>query len=94
MDKDGNNLYVLAQSESRFFLINYDAFCKRPELMLQSIFAVIGVDANAGLLAKKIHSPRIAPEKDDEFDLALLARAKKTYSTLSISPKNITLRLN
>lgn len=83
------HLYILAQSDARFYLINYDALCKEPELMLQSIFASIGVDADAGRLAKKINEPRTLPKNADEFDSELLRFAKITYSAMLSSSKNI-----
>ena len=84
------HLYILAQSETRFYLINYDALCKEPESMLQSIFAVLGLHADAGLLGRKINKPRNISKNTDEFDSELLRRAKITYSALLSSSKNIT----
>ncbi len=89
---DAVHRYLLAQSAARFYLINYDALCRMPESMLQSIFAVIGVDGDAGLLAKKINVPRPVSDNDDEFDSELLKRARITYSNLLRSSKNIVER--
>lgn len=86
---DAVHRYLLAQSTSRFYLISYDALCRSPESMLQSIFTVIGVDGDVGLLVKKINAPRPASDNDDEFDSELLMRARITYNDLCNCSKNI-----
>jgi hypothetical protein len=60
--------------------------------MLPSIFTLIGVDGDAGLLAKKINAPRPVSENDDEFDFELLKRARITYNDLLNCSKNIGAR--
>ena len=84
------HLYILAQSHAGFYLINYDALCKEPESTLQSIFAVLSLHADAGLLGRKINKPRNISKKTDEFDSELLRRAKTTYSALLSRSNNIT----
>jgi len=89
---DAVHRYLLTQTATRFYLINYDALCSSPESMLQSIFMVIGVDGDAGLLAKKINVPRPVSVNDDEFDSELLKRARITYNDLLNCSKNIGAR--
>jgi hypothetical protein len=83
------HLYILAQSDARFYLIDYNVLCKEPKSMLQSIFALIGVYQDAGYLVKKINEPRKVSNIIDELDSELLKRAKITYSLLLSSSKNI-----
>ena len=89
---DAVHRYLLTQTATRFYLINYDALCSSPESMLQSIFMVIGVDGDAGLLAKKINVPRPVSVNDDEFDSELLKRARITYNDLLNCSKNTGAR--
>ena len=60
--------------------------------MLQSIFTVISIDGDAGLLAKKINAPRPASNNDDEVDSELLKLARATYNDLCNCSKNIGAR--
>jgi hypothetical protein len=84
------HMYILAQSEARFYLINYDALCKEPESMLRSIFTLIGVNEHVRLFAKKINEPRTISKNTDEFNSELLESVKITFNALLSSSKNIS----
>ena len=87
-------LHVLAQTESRFYLINHDTLRNEPESMLNLIFSAIGLETNAKPLAEKIRPQLLEISDPDEFDIELLNRAKTTYNALRSCPKNITLGIN
>ncbi len=87
-------LHVLAQSESPFYLVNYDVLCDEPEQMLKSIFARLHVDADAKFLAQNIRSPSVECKPADEFNSEWVRRAQKTHQQLLGSSKNITSRLS
>ena len=79
--------HVLAQHDLRFYLVNYDELCAKPEDVLDVIFATLGVQANIVNLAQKIVGP--TTENYDDFSPKLLRCAEKTYLTLLKSMKNI-----
>jgi len=82
-------LYVLAQQELQLFLINYDELCAHPTRMLVTIFAVLGVQADAFALSKQIVPPSLVATRTDGFCPELLCRAAVTYRDLLSSPKNL-----
>ncbi|MDO8206381.1 MAG: hypothetical protein Q7T38_01010, partial [Gallionella sp.] len=84
-------LHVLAQRELRFYLVNYDALCAEPVETLAAIFNVLGVQADAISLAKRINAPAPGVQSTDDFCPELLSRAEATHRALLDSPKNIVL---
>lgn len=83
--------YVLAQRDLRLHLVNHDALCAQPFRMLEVIFAVLGVHADAAALAKQITAPATDASRTDGFCSDLLRRAEATHRALLISLKNIRI---
>lgn len=85
-------LHVLAQAESPFYLVNYDVLCHEPELMLESIFLALDVEADGKSLALNIRPASAESALPDEFEPDWVRRAQQTHHQLLCSTKNITPR--
>ena len=81
--------HVLAQRELRLHLVNHDAFCAQPTRMLEAIFAVLGVQADAAALAQQIVTPDLITERTNDFCSELLRQSQSIHRALLSSPKNI-----
>jgi len=81
--------YVLSKTDMRLHLVNYDALCAEPEAMLEAIFSVLGIQADAATLAKQIVSPVFDVERNEGFSAEILRRSEITHHALLDSPKNI-----
>lgn len=82
-------LHVLAQRDLRFYLVNHDAICAEPVETLAAIFNILGVQADAISLAKRINAPSVTVADTSGFSPELLRRAAATHRALLENPKNI-----
>jgi len=83
--------HVLAQRDLRLHLINHDALCALPTQMLEKLFAVIGVHADASALAKQIVAPDPITARTDDFCPKLIQRSESIHRALLNNPKNLLL---
>lgn len=81
--------HILAQSDLRLHLVNHDALCAEPVNTIEAILAVLDVQADTAVLAKKINAPASDEVNTDSFCPELLHRAETTHRALLSSPKNI-----
>lgn len=82
--------HILAQNDLRLYLVNHDVLCAEPVETLTAIFNVLGVQADAVSLAKRINAPSKEEVITDGFCPDLLRRAEATFRALLDSQKNIT----
>ena len=80
--------HILAQTDLRLYFIYPDALRAEPTSMLEGIFAVLGVQADAAALAQRIAVPD--DENSDGFCVDLLRSAEATHRILLNSPQNLS----
>jgi len=78
--------HVLEQAGPRLHLVDHDALCERPVQALEAILGLVGVSADARVLAEDIRSKAAPPA--DEFSAPLLERARRTHAALRSSGSN------
>lgn len=81
--------HVLAQRDLRLHLVDHDALCALPTQMLEKLFAVVGVHADATALAKQIVAPDPVTARTDDFCPKLIQRSESIHCALLNNPKNL-----
>ena len=83
--------YILDQPDLKLHLVNHNAMRAQPFEMVGSLFAKLGVRADADMLARQIEAQAPITDSTSLFNPELLLHAEATYLALINSSKNISI---